>query len=383
MKISDVSLHECGGYHHDRSGARSVSWNKSGSWLAMGGSSPRIWSIEGAIGSVVPGASGSASSGQIRCSEILVISGHNAAVDIVRFHPNESNCLCTSAGDATIRVFDIRAGAERAVGRIDVQAGKSANYIDWSSTSSPSGGMSSSHIAVTERDGAVHVYDSRKLSSGSTSLNNRGARSGSTTSTKSTPLSTFRIPKVDIDTCIFSPSGLHLVAATVNKGVMISDLRIWNWKDGSDAFLTSVNDNTQFKVPAHTGPILSMQFSPDGKRLATGSFDSIVGIWDVATMSCQTSISRRLKVIRGVGFSHDSRFLATCNEEDGIDIANASTGDQVGQLQLRENPSGMGPTGGADEVKWNPNAHIVACARAPTGHSQSSAAVVIRCRVSA
>jgi WD40 repeat protein len=92
MKISDTSLHECGGYHHDRSGARSVSWNSTGNWLAMGGQSPRIWSIEGASNNLVGTATSNA--GQIRCSEILVISGHNASVDRVRFHPSESHCLC-------------------------------------------------------------------------------------------------------------------------------------------------------------------------------------------------------------------------------------------------------------------------------------------------
>jgi WD40 repeat protein len=243
--------------------------------------------------------------------------------------------------------------------------------------------MSTSLIAVTERDGSVHVYDSRKLSSGS-SMNNRGERSNSTNSTnsKSSPLHTFKIPNVDVDACVFSPSGDNLVASTVARGDMISYLRAWSWKAGSDAFQSSLHDNSLFTVPAHTGPIISMAFSKDGKRLATGSFDSIVGLWDVATMCCTSTVSRRLKLIRGVAFSHDSRWLATCNEEDGIDIANANSGDQVGILPLRENPSVMVPTGGADEIDWNPLGHVVACARAPIGHSQSSAALVIKCRIS-
>jgi WD40 repeat protein len=262
-----------------------------------------------------------------------------------------------------------------------VQAGKSAVYIDWTaSTGAGSGAMSTSLIAVTEFDGSIHIYDSRKLSSGS-SISNRGERPNSTNS-KSSPLHTFKIPNVDIDTCVFSPSGDNLVASTVARGDMISDLRLWSWKAGSDAFHNSLKDNSLFTVPAHTGPIFSMAFSKDGKRLATGSYDSIVGIWDVSTMCCTSTISRRLKSIRGVAFSHDSRWLATCNEEDGIDIASANSGDQVGILPLRENPSAMVPTGGACEIDWNPLGHVVACARAPMGHSMSSAALVIKCRIS-
>lgn len=364
----------------------------------MGGPSPRIWSIEGAAGSSssnnshtntnTTNATTNNNSANIgRCSEVLVISGHGAPVDRVRFHPTEANCLCTSALDSTVRLWDIRAGTERSTGRVDVQSGKSATYLDFGGGG---GSGSSSYLAITERDGSVHVFDSRKLSNATSSSNSRGRsnnNSSSSSSTKSTPLSTFRIPGADMDACIFSPSGQHLVAATTKKGEMMADVRIWAWQDGSAAFDTSIQNNTQYTVPAHTGPIFSMAFSPDGKRLATGSSDSIVGVWDVATMCCAVSITKRLKFIRSVAFSNDSRWLANANEEDGIDISSAASGEQVGSLQLRENPT-MGSFGGADEIAFNPtksNGHIIACARAPVGHlaaSAQSAAVVIKCRIS-
>lgn len=394
MPVSDTSLHDCGGFHQP--GARSVSWNSTGNWLAMGGPSPRIWSIDlgsntnsnsnngGGSSSTNNTSSSNNATNVGRCSEVLVISGHSAPVDRVRFHPTEASCLCTSALDGTVRIWDIRAGTERSVGKVDVQSGKSATYVDFAAGSSTGGSTSSSNLAITERDGSVHVFDSRKLSSGASSNTGRGGRSNNNNS-KSTPLSTFRIPGADMDACIFSPSGKHLVAATNKKGVMMSDLRIWSWKEGSDAFDASIQKNTQYTVPAHTGPIFTMAFSPDGKRLATGSSDSIVGIWDVATMCCAVSITKRLKLIRSVAFSNDSRWLAHANEEDGIDICNANSGDQVGSVQLRENPT-MGAYGGADEIAFNPTTgNVLACARAPIGHmaaSTQSAAVVIKCRIS-
>lgn len=101
-------------------------------------------------------------------------------------------------------------------------------------------------------------------------------------------------------------------------------------------------------------------------------------------MCCFATISKRLKLIRGVAFSHDSKWLANCNEEDGIDVADSVTGELVGTVHMRENPSGMGSTGGADEIAFNPvSGHILACARSPTGHSPNqSAVVVIKCRIS-
>jgi len=335
--------------------------------LAIGGPSPRILSVEGATSST------GANIGRI--SEILVISGHRDPVDRVRFHPTEANCLCTSGLDSTVRLWDIRSGTERATGTIGVHSGKSATYLDFCGTGS------SSHLAITERDGSVHVFDSRKLSSSSGST-----RGGRTSSSKSMAISTFRIPGADVDACIFSPSGKHLVAATTKKGEMVSDLKIWSWKEGSEVFDASIAKNSLYTVPAHTGPIFSMAFSPDGNKLATGSSDSIVGVWDVATMCCTVSITRRLKFIRSVAFSNDSKWLANANEEDGIDISNAQTGNQVGCLQLRENPS-MGQFGGADEIAFHPSSgHVLACAKIPVGHlpsaSSQTAAVVIKCRIS-
>lgn len=328
----------------------------------MGGPACRIWSIED-----------NNSSGTIgRCSEVLVIS-HNAPVNRVRFHPTAQNTLCTSSVDGTVRVFDIRAGVERSVGRIDTN-GKSANYIDWNPNSS--GGGSASFLSVTERE-AVRVYDTRKLSNAS--------RGSTNTKSTSTAVHTFQIPNVDLDCCIFSPLGNHLVAATATKGEMPSDLRIWEWKQGSEAFDKSRKDETQFKVPAHSGPVFTMAFSPDGKRLATGGADSIVGIWNIATMCCTATIDRRVKRICGVSFSKDGKWLAHCSAEDGIDIAESDTGEQAGMVQLQEKP-GMSGYGGADEVAFHPSSghsgHILACAKGPTSPSGNSSAVVVKCRLS-
>ena len=341
----------------------------------MGGPNPRIWSVEANSSSY---GDNSNNNNLVRCSEVMMISQHGAQVDRVRFHPSEVNQLCTSSLDGTVRVWDIRSGTERSVGKIDVTTGKSAVYIDWCPA-----GSNSSYLAVTERGGSVNIFDARKLQSGAHS--NRGGGAAASTN-KSTPLYSFQIPNTDVDACIFSPLGNHLVAATAKRGGMMSDLRIWNWKEGEEEFQKSIENNTQFKVPAHSGPVFSLQFSPDGKKLATGSSDAIVGIWDVSTMCCTTTITRRLKFISGIAFSNDSKILANSSEEDGVDIADANTGESLGMVQLREKPRDGAPVGGADEICFNPKyGHLLACARGPLPHSPPSAfsaAVVAKLRIS-
>lgn len=275
----------------------------------------KIWTVE----------QGGSSQGR----EVLTVSGHTGPVDRVRFHPREASWLCTSAQDKTVRLWDCRAATQRSMGRIDLVTPSriSAASVEWC------GSPGSSLLVVTERDDSVYIYDVRKLTF---------AVKGSS------PLHSFPMKPNRVDSCIFSPSGKYLVAGTVFQGEGMGDLRMWEWEQEE-----SSTKPDAFVYTGHTGPIFSQAFSPDGKRLATGGSDAIVGLWDVASMVCTDTITRRTKFIRSVAFSHDSKLVASSSEEDGIDLADASNGALVGKVGR----------GGADEVAFHPKAPLLAWAR--------------------
>jgi THO complex subunit 3 len=326
LRLTSSILIECGS---NRISSRSVSWNSSGSYLAMASSDrmARLWTIE---------ASGSA-------REVLVVSGHAGPVTKVRFHPSEPNHLCTAAADQTVRLWDIRQATQRPTGRIDLQKGSGPVAVEWNRTSSL--------LAVAEREGSILIYDTRKL--GGAFSHASGSAAGSSAS----PLLSIEVAPNTTESYHFSPCGNFLIAGWTRQGEGIGELRILSLK--------TANNHTLFSssYPAHSGPIYAMHVSLDSLRLATGGADAMVGIWNLDTMCCTHSITRRVKFIRSVGFSHDSRILATSSEEDGIDLADARDGSEVGSVNLGTRPR----AGGAEEIAWHPKSHILACARTDAG----------------
>jgi WD40 repeat protein len=64
-------------------------------------------------------------------------------------------------------------------------------------------------------------------------------------------------------------------------------------------------------LKGHTGGIRSVAFSPDGKRIITGSDDSTVRVWDAATGRELLSLKGHIGTITSVAFSPDGRRIAT------------------------------------------------------------------------
>jgi len=83
----------------------------------------------------------------------------------------------------------------------------------------------------------------------------------------------------------------------------------------------------------HWYPVYSVAFSPDGKTLASGSWDETIKLWDTATGEELRTLTGHTSYVSSVAFSPDGKILASASGDGTVRLWDAATGREIRRLE--------------------------------------------------
>ncbi|MGH9882793.1 MAG: caspase family protein, partial [Pyrinomonadaceae bacterium] len=133
---------------------------------------------------------------------------------------------------------------------------------------------------------------------------------------------------------------------------MSFSIKLWDPQTGTEL-------NT---LAGHNNFVMRLVFSPDGRLLASGSFDSTVKLWDINTGRELRALVGHSGSISALGFSPDGRFLVSGSDDGSTRLWNTQTGELMATLAtlnggndwLVVTPSGLfdGSPRGWNQILW-------------------------------
>jgi len=121
----------------------------------------------------------------------------------------------------------------------------------------------------------------------------------------------------------FSPDGKRVVTASFDRTA-----RVWDAATGREVL----------QLVGHTDGLRCASFSPDGRRIVTAAHDKTARIWDARTGQQLVQLNGHTEGVRSAKFSPDGSRVVTSSYDLTARIWDAATGQQLQQLSGHSGP---------------------------------------------
>ena len=135
---------------------------------------------------------------------------------------------------------------------------------------------------------------------------------------------------------VWSPDGKHIASGSYDNSV-----KIWDAASGKELRT----------LKGHSEWVFAVAWSPDGKHIASGSVDNSVKIWDATSGKEVRTLSGHSKTVRSVAWSPDGKYIASGSSDKTVKIWGVRTSKELYTL-----------SGYSDEVcsvAWSPDGKYI------------------------
>ena len=276
-------------------------------------------------------------------------ASHSGVVTSVAFSPDGS-LLASGSWDGTIKIWDIRDGKlklKRTLGGAWDEVEAVAFSPDGRSIAGLGAGFDSAPYSIValwpldQSRGRILIREEGKIDAlafapdGTTLATGDGDRRAVTLWDIPTGKRRAELPGHcgPIWSVAYSPDGRALAAAcgVVPASVELDgsrrpagDVRLWN--------LSEAEPKPRARLISHEYGVVSVAFSPDGGKLASGGFDRAVKLWNAETGLEQATLLGHEGWVSAVAFSPDGSVLASGSHDQTIKLWDAATGYELAGL---------------------------------------------------